>query len=104
MWPVKLEWSTFSTSRKPRPTSTFLQQPRQCSSSTNKQEYSSTYSSPSPPIANMADRTVSRPRLEWWTIISGHPHPPRAIQTLESAPPPQQSQHSRHLTPTQQSL
>src|SRR2546427_5030050 len=102
MWPVRLEWSTFSTRHLRRSSLTLLLEPQPSSTSINKQAYSSNCSSPSPPAAHM-DRVGSIAGLEWWTIISGHPHPPLHIQTLESALPPPVSQPSRRLTPTQQS-
>src|SRR2546428_11966172 len=103
MWPVRLEWSTFSTRHLRRSSLTFLLEPQPSSTSINKQAYSSNYCSPSPPAAHM-DRVGSIAGLEWWTIISGHPHRPHHIQILESAPPPPQSQPYNHLTQTRQSL
>src|SRR3989449_5506048 len=102
MWPVRLEWSTFSTRHLRRSNLTFRREPQPSSTSINKQAYSSVCYSLSPAAAHMA-RVGSTAVLEWWTIISGHPHRPHHIQILESAPPPPQSQPSRHLTQTRQS-
>src|SRR2546428_13851425 len=102
MWPVRSEWSTFSTRHLRRSSLTFLLEPQPSSTSINKQAYSSNCSSPSPPAAHM-DRVGSIAGLEWWPIISGHPHPPLHPQPLDSALLPHQSQQSRHLTQTRQS-